>query len=126
MTAGDATTRAAISELARRTPLSRPTPTRRCSTAGAGVAVLTQADLQTLLWHGPPMKWLTDAEHHRRAVRSAHDPLFVLTLDRLPVAEEFVVLVVAAVAAAEVGEVGDELHTFDPLHLLEAELGLVA
>jgi hypothetical protein len=39
-------------------------------TAGAGVAVLTQEDLQAFLWYGLPMKWLTDAEHHRRVVHA--------------------------------------------------------
>ena len=47
-------------------------------------------------------------------------------LDRLSVAEEFVVLVVAAVAAADLGVVGDELDALDPLDLFEAELDLVA
>jgi len=35
-------------------------------------------------------------------------------------------LVVAAVAAADFGEVGHELPALDPLHLLEPELGFVA
>ncbi len=47
-------------------------------------------------------------------------------LDGLPVAEEFVVLVVAAVAASEFGVVGNELDPFDPFDLFEAELDLVA
>jgi hypothetical protein len=46
--------------------------------------------------------------------------------DGLPVAEELVVLVVAAVAASELGVVGDELDSLDPFHLFEAELDLVA
>jgi hypothetical protein len=37
-----------------------------------------------------------------------------------------VVGVVAAVAARDVSEVGDELDPGEPLHLLEAELDLVA
>jgi hypothetical protein len=44
----------------------------------------------------------------------------------LSVAEEFVVLVVAAVAAADLGVVGDEFDSFDPLDLFEPELDLVA
>src|SRR6185437_2980284 len=47
-------------------------------------------------------------------------------LDGLPVTEEFVVLVVATVAASDLGVVGDELNPFDPLNLFEAELDLVA
>jgi hypothetical protein len=46
--------------------------------------------------------------------------------DGLAVAEEFVVLVVAAVATADVVEVGDELDTLDPCDEFEAELDLVA
>jgi hypothetical protein len=46
--------------------------------------------------------------------------------DGLPVAEELVIFVVAAVPAADLGEVRDELDTLDPLHLLEAELDLIA
>jgi len=45
--------------------------------------------------------------------------------NRLAVAEELVVLVVAAVAA-DLGKVRDELGSFDPLDLLEAKLDLVA
>lgn len=48
------------------------------------------------------------------------------TLQGLPVAEEFVVLVVSAKAAADVGEVGDELDLLDPFDLFEAEFELVA
>src|SRR5258708_5131763 len=48
------------------------------------------------------------------------------TLQGLPVAEEFVVLVVSAEAAADVGEVGDELDLLDPFDLFEAEFDLVA
>ena len=47
-------------------------------------------------------------------------------LDGLAVAEEFVVLVVAAVAASDLGVVGDELDAFDPFDLFEAEFDLVA
>ena len=43
--------------------------------------------------------------------------------DGLSVPEELVILVVPAVAAADVG---DELQALDPLHLLEPELRLVA
>jgi len=46
------------------------------------------------------------------------------TFQGLPVAEELVVLVVAAEAPADVGEVGDELDPADPLDLLEAQLDL--
>ena len=46
-------------------------------------------------------------------------------LDGLSVAEEFVVLVIAAVAAADLCVVSDELDPFDPLDLFEAELDLV-
>lgn len=50
----------------------------------------------------------------------------VRTLQGLPVAEEFVVLVVPAKAAADVGEVGDELDLLVPFDLFEAEFELVA
>src|SRR5581483_504412 len=46
--------------------------------------------------------------------------------DRLAVPEELVILVVAAVTAADVTELGDDLDRADPLHLLEPELDLVA
>ncbi len=46
--------------------------------------------------------------------------------DRLSVAEEFVFLVVSAVAAADLGVVRDQLDSFDPPDLLEPELDLVA
>jgi hypothetical protein len=36
------------------------------------------------------------------------------------------ILVVATVPAADLGEVRDELDSLDPLHLLEAELDLIA
>jgi hypothetical protein len=49
-----------------------------------------------------------------------------LDLDGLSVAEELVVLVVAAVASAHLGVVGDELDALDPFDLFEAELDLVA
>ena len=42
--------------------------------------------------------------------------------DRLPVAEELVVLVVAPVAAADAAEVGDELDHSDPPDLLKPKL----
>ena len=48
------------------------------------------------------------------------------SLDGLPVAEEFVVLVVAPVPAADLRVVGHELDALDPLDLFEAELDLVA
>jgi hypothetical protein len=47
-------------------------------------------------------------------------------LDGVVVVEELVVSVVAAVPAADVGEVGDELDAGDPLDLFEAMLGFVA
>lgn len=43
----------------------------------------------------------------------------------LAVSEEFVVLIVAAVAAADVVEVGDELNAVDPFDLFEAEFDLI-
>lgn len=46
--------------------------------------------------------------------------------DRLAVAEELVVRVVAAVATADLGHVGDEIDAGQPLHLFEPELNLVA
>ena len=46
--------------------------------------------------------------------------------DGLSVPEKLVILVVPAEAAADVGEVCDELQALDPLHLLEPELRLVA
>jgi hypothetical protein len=42
----------------------------------------------------------------------------------LAVAEELVILVVAAEPAADLGEVGDELDTADPFYEFEAELDL--
>lgn len=36
--------------------------------AGEGLGGLTQERVQTFLWYGLPMKWLTDTEHHRRVV----------------------------------------------------------
>ena len=53
---------------------------------------------------------------------SSHDQLS----DGLSVPEELMILVVAAEAASDVGEVGDELHALDPLHLFEPELRFVA
>src|SRR5450756_1523795 len=86
-------------------------------------------------WGGVPC--LPTAGVTRRAASKDGNPVGVPALSRLPlgagngldglpVAEELVVLVVAAIAATDVGEVGDELHAFDPLALLEAQLGLVA
>jgi hypothetical protein len=57
------------------------------------------------------------------AVRSLDPP--GLRLDRLPVAEELVVGVVAAVSAADLEEAGGEVDAGQPLDLLEAELDLV-
>jgi len=37
-------------------------------TAGEGLGVLTQERVQTFLWYGLPMKWLTDTEDHRRVI----------------------------------------------------------
>ena len=37
-------------------------------TAGEGLEMLTQERVQTFLWYGLPMKWLTDTDHHRRIV----------------------------------------------------------
>jgi hypothetical protein len=44
--------------------------------------------------------------------------------DGLTIAKELVVFVVAAIAAAYLGVVRDELHAPDPLDLFEAELNL--
>ena len=49
-----------------------------------------------------------------------------LRLDRLPVAEELVVGVAAAVSAADLGETGGEVDAGQPFDLLEVELDLVA
>jgi hypothetical protein len=49
-----------------------------------------------------------------------------LMLDGLAVAEEFVVVVVSAFAASDVGKVFDELDAFDPFDEFEAELDFVA
>ena len=46
----------------------------------------------------------------------------LLRSDRRSIAVELVILVVAALASAEVGEVVHELDGRDPLHHLEAEL----
>jgi hypothetical protein len=62
----------------------------------------------------------------RREERGVARVLLLWVLDGLSVAEELVVLVVAAVAASEFGVVGDELDYFDPFNLFEAELDLVA
>ncbi len=35
-------------------------------TGGEGLGMLTQERVQTFLWYGLPMKWLTDTDHHRR------------------------------------------------------------
>src|SRR6185437_12045566 len=53
---------------------------------------------------------------HRRLTR----------LDGLVAPEEFVVFVVAAVPAAELGVVLDELNPFEPLHMSETMLQFVA
>ena len=38
--------------------------------AGEGLGVLTQEQVQTFLWYSLPMKWLTDADHHRGVVNA--------------------------------------------------------
>src|SRR5579875_2753818 len=66
----------------------------------------------------------------RRGTFARSSPTFqpapCVVLDGLSVAEELVVGVVAAVTAADVGEVGDELDPCQPFDLFEAELDLVA
>ena len=47
-------------------------------------------------------------------------------LQGLPVPEKFMILVVPAEAATDVGIVRDELHALEPLDLLETELRLIA
>ena len=49
-----------------------------------------------------------------------------MLLERLAVADELVVGVVASMPAADLAEVRDELDPLDPLDLLEAELSFVA
>jgi hypothetical protein len=84
MTAGVATIRAAISELAREDAAVAADAEAALEwlTAGAGAEVLTQEDLQTFLWYGLPMKWLTDAEHHRRVVDALARAFDILDLTR--------------------------------------------
>jgi hypothetical protein len=84
MTAGEATIRAAISELARENAAFAADAKAALEwlTAGAGAEVLTQEDLQTFLWYGLPMKWLTDAEHHRRVVDALARAFDILDLTR--------------------------------------------
>ena len=79
-----------------RSELSRATPTRALHAHGVEVC------------------------YHRRRRASG------VRSDRLPVAEEFVVLFVAAVAAADFREVREAVYPPDPLDLLETELRFVA
>ncbi|WP_194863212.1 hypothetical protein [Myxococcus sp. AB036A] len=46
--------------------------------------------------------------------------------DRLTIPEELVIFIVTAVPTSHFEEVSDELDASNPLHLLEAELNLVA
>jgi hypothetical protein len=76
--------------------------------------------------HRPAKPLPRPRPHHRGRIDNTLLIRGSKRLDGLPVAEEFVVLVVAAVAATDLGVVGDELDTFDPLDLFETELDLVA
>lgn len=51
-------------------------------TASEGLEVLTQERLQHFLWYGLPMKWLTDADHHRRVVDALARAFDLLGLPR--------------------------------------------
>ena len=51
-------------------------------TAGDGLGVLTQERVQTFLWYGLPMKWLTDTVHHRRVADALGRALDLLGLPR--------------------------------------------
>jgi hypothetical protein len=84
MTAGDSTIRVTISELAREDAAVAADAEAALEwlTAGAGAEVLTQEDLQTFLWYGLPMKWLTDGEHHRRIVDALARAFDLLDLTR--------------------------------------------
>jgi hypothetical protein len=52
-------------------------------------------------------------------------PVVAHALDGLVTPEEFVVFVVAAITAAELGVVCDELNTLEPLHMPEAVLQFI-
>jgi hypothetical protein len=51
-------------------------------TFGGGLGGLTQERVQTFLWYGLPMKWLTDTEHHRRVVDALSRAFDLLDLAR--------------------------------------------
>ena len=51
---------------------------------------------------------------------------YFMVSDGLSVPEELVILVVAAEAASDVGEIGNKLDALDPLQLFEPELRFVA
>lgn len=51
-------------------------------TWGKGLSVITQERLQHFLWYGLPMKWLTDADHHRRIVAALARAFDLLDLAR--------------------------------------------
>lgn len=51
-------------------------------TWGEGLSVITQERLQHFLWYGLPMKWLTDADHHRRIVSALARAFDLLDLPR--------------------------------------------
>ncbi|MGH8984585.1 MAG: hypothetical protein ACRDY6_12025 [Acidimicrobiia bacterium] len=51
-------------------------------TAGEGLGVLTQERVQTFLWYGLAMTWLTDTEHHRRVVEALGRAFDLLGLPR--------------------------------------------
>jgi hypothetical protein len=49
---------------------------------GEGLEVITQEWLQHFLWYGLPMKWLTDADHHRRIADALGRAFDLLGLSR--------------------------------------------
>ena len=69
------------------------------------------------------MMWLRQRE--QLAPSSSSVVCIRISSQCLSVAEELVVLVVAALSCSDVGEVGDELDALDPYDLLEADLDLV-
>lgn len=51
-------------------------------TAGDGPGTLTQERIQTFLWYGLPMKWLTDTDHHRQVAAALGRAFDLLGLPR--------------------------------------------
>lgn len=51
-------------------------------TAGEGPEVLTQERVQQFCWYTLPMKFLTDADHHRRIAAALGEALEMLELPR--------------------------------------------